>query len=282
MIVLAALVGAYALLVILIRPSNDRNWTTDQSRLPAAEFNGPIVTIHDVRNFRYLSADRYEPRWEDRQYDLRQLESVWFVVEPFGGFDGAAHTFASFGFAPSPPAPPPQGEGGRRPGEGGDFLAISIEIRKEKGESFSPLKGLLRQYELMYVIGDERDLIGLRANHRNDPVFLYPIRTTPERRRAMFIDMLTRANELRGRPEMYNTLTNTCTTNLVDHVNTIVPGRVPLRAGVIFPGYSDRLAYDLGLIDTKLPFEAARAHFRINERAKRYADDPRFSLRIRE
>jgi hypothetical protein len=264
LIALAVVAAAYAILVVAVRPSNTRNWTVDQSRLATAEFNGPLVTIHNVRNFRYASADRYEPRWEERRYDLRRLESAWFVVEPFGGFEGAAHTFVSFGFG------------------GGEFVAVSIEIRKEKGETFSPLKGLLRQYELMYVVGDERDLIGLRANHRHDPVFLYPIRTTPERMRAMFVDMLTRANELVDAPEMYNTLTDTCTTNLVDHVNIIVPGRVPLRAGVIFPGYSDRLAYDLGLIDTKLPFDAARAHFRINERAKRYADDPQFSLRIRD
>jgi hypothetical protein len=264
LIALCVIVAAYGLLVVIIRPSNDRDWAVDQSRLASAEFNGPVVTIQNVRNFRYASADRYDAKWGQRTYDLRRLESAWFVVEPFGGFEGAAHTFVSFGFG------------------GGEFVAVSIEIRKEKGESFSALKGLLRQYELMYLVGDERDLIGLRANYRHDPVFLYPIRTTPERRRAMFVDMLTRANELVDRPEMYNTLTNTCTTNLVDHVNTIVPGRVPLRAGVIFPGYSDRLAYDVGLIETTLPFDAARAHFRINERAQRYADDPQFSLRIRD
>ena len=261
-VVIVILVLGFGLLA-LRQPSNDRDWSVDQAVLPYAEQNGPFVTVRNIRNFRYASTTQYTPAYYDKTFDLRKLDSVWFFVEPFGRA-GAAHTFVSFGFGPR------------------DFLAISIEIRKEKGESFSPLRGLLREYEIMYVIGDERDLVKLRTNYRNDKVFLYPIRTTPERRRAMFIDMLTRANQLADRPEMYNTLTNTCTTNLVDHVNTIVPGRVPLRAGVLFPGYSDRLAYDLGLIDTTLPFEAMRARFRINERAKQYADDPRFSLRIRE
>ena len=249
-------------MIAVVRPSNTRDWSVDQQVLPTAEFNGPLVTIRNIRNFHYESTDRYTPAWYDKTFDLRKLESAWFVVEPFGSA-GAAHTFVSFGFG------------------GNDFVAVSVEIRKEKGESFSPLKGMLRQYEVMYVVGDERDLIGLRANHRKDTVYLYPMRTTPERMRAVFTAMLQRANHLAQHPEFYNTLTNTCTTNLVRHVNQLVPGRVPLHFGVLLPGYSDSLAYKLGLIDTNLPFEKAREHFRINERAAKYADDPEFSLRIR-
>ena len=260
-LIAAAIVAAYALFSAIVRPSNDRDWSVDQSVLPYAEFAGPLVTIHHVRNFRYQTVDHYAPAWYDRTYDLRQLDGAWFVVEPFGSFAGAAHTFVTFGFA------------------NGDYVAISIEIRKEKGEEFSALKGLLRQYEVMYVVGDELDLIRLRTNYRKDAVYLYPIRTTPERRQAIFASMLRRANELRSHPEFYNTLTNTCTTNLVRHVNEIVPGRIPLRPGVLLPGYSDRLAYDLGLIDTPLPFEEARRRFRINEKAE--GPEEGFSERIR-
>jgi hypothetical protein len=261
-IAIAALIiagAAISALHLFIRPSNERDWSTDQSRLSFAEFHGPLVTIHDVRDFRYTTAERYTPAWNDRTYDLRQLDSLWFVIEPFGDMKGLAHTFVSFGF------------GGR------DFVAVSVEIRKEKGESFSPLKGLLRQYEVMYVIGDERDLIALRRNQRHDRVFLYPVRTTRERMRKMFVEMLMRANALRAKPEFYNTLTNTCTTNLVRHVNAIVPGRVPLRPAVFLPGYSDRLAYDLGLIDTTLPFEEARRRFEVRV----VAEDGEYSRRIR-
>lgn len=260
--ILVVLTVAYAGLVLLVRPSNDRNWSPDQSVLARAEFDGPRVTIRNVRNFRYEAVDRFRPAYYDRSYDLRTLDSAWFFVEPFGK-GGAAHTFVSFGF------------------EGGDFVAISVEIRKERGETFSPLKGLLRQYEVMYVVGDERDLVALRTNHRNDPVHLYPIDTTPERMRAMFTGMLQRANSLAERPEMYNTLTNTCTTNLVRHVNDITPRRIPFRPAVLLPAGSDRLAYDLGLIDGTQSFEETRRRALINPLARRFADAPDFSQRIR-
>lgn len=251
-----------------IRPSNDRPWSRDQTRLPSAAFEGDLVHIKDIRNFRYRSTTDYDPAWYDKTFDLRNLESLWFLVEPFDEGKGAAHTLMSFGFAG--PAVP-------------EYLAISVEIRKEVGEEFSVVKGLLRRYELMYVVGDERDLIQLRSNYRKDDVYLYPIRAPKERIRAMLAGMLERANRLRERPEFYNTLTNTCTTNIVRHVEEVAPGRVPrFRREVILPGYSDRLAYDLGLLDTDLPFEKARERFKINERALRAQGRPDFSVKIRE
>ena len=262
LIVIALLIVLGVALLAMRRPSNDRDWTVDQAVLPYATMNGPLVTVRNIRNFRYTSTSQYTPAYYDKTFDLRKLDSAWFLVEPFGK-GGAAHTFVSFGF-------------GDR-----DFLAISIEIRKEKGESVSALRGLLREYEIMYVIGDERDLVKLRTNYRNDTVYLYPIRTTPERKVAMFVSMLERANALRARPEFYNTATNTCTTNLVRHVNMIVPNRIPFRPAVLLPANSDRLAYDLGLIDRGRAFEETRTAAQINDLARRYGDDPEFSVRIR-
>lgn len=262
---LAAVAAIAVIAMVLLarqHPSNDRDWTVDQAVLPYAQFDGPLVTIRNIRNFQYTSTRQYTPAYYDKTFDLRKLDSVWFFVEPFGEI-GAAHTFVSFGF-------------GDR-----EFVAVSVEIRKEKGESFSPLRGLLRQYELMYVIGDERDLVKLRTNFRNDRVFLYPIRTTRERKVAMFRSMLERANALRAHPEFYNTLTNTCTTNLVHHVNTIVPQRIPFRPAVLLPASSDRLAYDLGLIETAKSFDETRTAAQINDLARRFADDSEFSRRIR-
>jgi hypothetical protein len=133
----------------------------------------------------------------------------------------------------------------------------------------------------MYVIGDERDLVKLRTNYRNDPVFLYPIDTARERKVAMFLSMIGRANALRTRPEFYNTLTNTCTTNLVEHVNTIATEPIPWRPAVFLPANSDRLAYDLGLIANARPFAQTRTAAQINDLARRFADDPEFSRKIR-
>jgi hypothetical protein len=264
LLILLGIAAATIVAAVVLRrhPSTDRDWTPDQRVLAHAEFAPPFVTVRNIRNFTYQSTDQYTPAYYDKTFDLRKLDSAWFFVEPFGR-GGAAHTFVSFGFADQ------------------DFVAVSVEIRKEKGESFSPLKGLMREYELMYVVGDERDLVKLRTNYRKDAVHLYRIRTTPDRMQKMFVSMLTRANRLAEHPEFYNTLTNTCTTNLVRHVNEITPQRIPFSPAVLLPAGSDQLAYKLGLIDTTSPFKDVRERAKINALAAQYADDPAFSRRIR-
>jgi len=261
----AAAVAAvvFAAAVLSRHPSNDRTWSPDQRALATARFAGDSVYIHNVRNVHYRTTHDYDVHYEDRAYDLKRIESVWFVVEPFSGMKGPAHTFVTFGF------------------NDGRYVAISVEIRKEVGESFSPWRGATRGYELTYVVGDERDLIGLRANFRHDSVYLYRTTATPEKAREMFVSMLTRANKLAAEPEFYNTLTSTCTTNIVRHVNEISPKRVPLSLKTLLPAYADELAYKVGLLDTTVAFEALRARAKINARAAAYADSTDFSRLIR-
>lgn len=254
---------------LLVRPSNNRDWNDDQAILPFAEINGSLISIHNIRNFTYASTTSYTKNYYNKTFDIRNLKKVWYIVEPFSGIPGSAHTFLSFEFN-SPQNLKPE------------FVSISVEIRKEKGESFNPIKGLLNQYEIMYVIADEKDVIKLRSNYRKDMVYLYPIKTSDDSARGLFLGMINRTNYLSVHPEFYNTLTNTCTTNIVRHVDKISPKKVSLfNWSVIFPENSDRLAYDLGLIDTSLSFEQARERYFINERAVKYADSDDFSLRIR-
>lgn len=259
--IIAGLGLLWAGFVLLTRPSNDRDWSPNERVLPYAEFSGDQVLVHNVRNTVYRTAEDFTPAYDDRTYDLRRLRGVWFGVVPFSGWRGVAHTFLSFEFA-------------------GEFVVISVEARKERGETYHFAKGLFRRFELFYVVADEHDAIRLRTNYRGDAVYLYPIKTTPERARALFTAMLERANALRERPVFYNTLTRNCTNTIARHVNSLVPGRVPFSFKVIFPGYSDRLAYDLGLIATDLPYDSIRAHFLITERA-RAATDTGFSRQIR-
>lgn len=262
--VIGVLVGvAYIALIFIVRPSNDRDWALDQAVLPYAEVDGDQVSVHNIRNFSYTSTSDYTPAYYDATFDLNKIKNIYFVVEPFSGYVGAAHTFLSFEF------------------EGDKFVSISVEIRKEKGESFSAVKGLLRQYELTYVIADERDVVKLRSNYRHDKVFVYPVKTTPEKMRAVFLSMIERANKLKTEPEFYNTIASNCTTNIAKHVNQISPKRVPWDITFLLPEEADRYAYKLGLIDNALPFEETRiAHF-INDLAGQYADSPNFSLKIR-
>jgi hypothetical protein len=268
---LAFIIVAYFIFSLVVRPSLNRDWTKDEQVLARATFDGNLIKITNIRNIEYRSTTDYDVHMYDKTFDLSKLNSVWYMVEPFTGHGaGAAHTLVSFGF------------------EDGSYVAISVEIRKEKGESFGAVKGLLRQYELVYIIADEKDVIKLRSNYRKDQVFLYPVKTTKENMRKLFVSMLERANKLATEPEFYNILTSTCTTNIVSHVNEIVPDRVPFSFKVLMPAYSDELAYKIGLFETTAPdghtmtLEELRAKYKINERAEKYADDPEWSKRIRE
>jgi hypothetical protein len=262
----------FCILVVIIgttnlvtEPSNDRVWNNDQKILPYAEINDNLVTIFNIRNFIYTSTTDFEERYYNKTFDINTLKNIWYVLEPFEGIPGSAHTFLSFEF------------------ENNQFLAISIEIRKEKGETFNPIKGAFNQYELTYVIADERDVIKLRSNYRKDDVYVYPVKSTKEGSKKLFLDMIARANTLREHPEFYNTLTSNCTTNIVKHINKISPKSVPFfTLQAIFPKHSDKIAYKLGLLNTNLSFEDARARHYINNKASKYADDENFSIKIRE
>ena len=246
------------------RPSNERDWEPNEAVLPSFDFRGDSVVLRNVRNTTYRTADDYTPAYYDTTYDMKDLRRVWFGVVPFTGSNTMAHTFLSFEFT------------------GSRFVAISVEARNERGEDYGPIKGLFRRYELMYVIADERDAIGLRAVHRRDAVYLYPIRTQrPEHARVLFLGMLAAAHELVVRPRFYNTLTANCTSTIVRHVNTLVPGRVPFSYRWLLPGYADELAFDLGLVDTDLPRDSLRSHFGVSQAAILWVDSANFSRGIR-
>lgn len=247
------------------QPSHYRNWKPDLAVLPYAEFDGDTVTVHNVRNADYITENDYLLHYDDRTYDLSEVESVYFFVVPFTDTPALAHTMLSFGFAD------------------GRYLAISVEVRLEQHESYSPLLGALRQYELMYVVADERDVVRLRTEQRKVDVYMYKARTTPEQTRSLLVDMLRRANEIYRKPEFYDTLTNNCTTNIVDHIDHLAPGKIsPTDPRVLLPGYSDELAYDLGLLDTNVSFAETRRRALINRLCHRYRDDEDFSEKIRQ
>jgi len=243
----AAGIGFVWLLWLLQSPTNDRDWTPDQARMPVAHFRDDAVLIENVRHATYRTTDDYDVAWWSRRYDLNSIRSVEYVVEQFASWQGPAHTFLTFGFA------------------GGRHVAVSVEIRKEKGESFSCLAGLFKHYELMYVVADERDLIGLRVDVRRNLVYLFPIKAEPEHIRTLFVAMLERANQLREQPEFYNTLANNCTNNIVRHLEQVSQRDVPFDLRVLFPGYSDELAFELGLIDFDGSPEEARRRCLLKE-----------------
>ena len=244
-------------------PSNDRNWRPEQSRLAWAEVNGDQFTIRNIRNNQYVTEEEFVPSYYDRQIHLSQIQSVDYVVVPFPGYPSLAHTMVSFGV------------------NDGSYITVSAEVRKELGEDYSVLKGLGREYELMYVVGDERDLIRLRASHRQDDVFVYPTVATAAQSQQLFTNMMAKTNQLAAKPEFYNTLTNNCTTTIRRHINELQPNRVAQSWKVLLPGHSDRYAYDLGLLDQRIPFEDLKNVSHVNELANEFYASPNFSTQIR-
>ena len=247
-----------------IDPRNDRDWQRDVAVLPSAEIKGNIITLRNIRNFEYRSETDYTPRWYDKTVDVRQLDSLDLIAVYWMG-DAVAHTILSFNF-------------------GGQYVAISIEIRKEKGESFSALAGFFRRYELTYVVGDERDLIGLRAIHRNPKEDVYLYRVNPRRKEyigKLFLRYMNKINSLNHRPEFYNTATTNCTTNIVTHIEA-ARGSIPVSWKMLLSGYFPDLFYERGVLDQSLPFVELRRKSLINQRALAADGAENFSDLIRQ
>lgn len=245
-----------------IRPSHDRNWRTDVAVMPRATIDGDRVKISGFRNFEYRSLGDYTVRHEERDFDLAHLTSLDFYVS-YWAVGPMGHTFVSFNFDNTEP------------------LCISIETRPEVGERFAPIASLFKQFELIYVVGDERDIVGVRTNHRNEDAFLYRIRIDAPTARRFLRVYLDRVNQLADQPEFYHLLSNNCTINIVRYANKI--GRTGrLNLNHVLNGFIDQYLYSAGMIGADVPFEELRRRSHINEAAMAADGAPDFSQRIRE
>jgi hypothetical protein len=220
-----------------LRPSNDHEWEIEYARAPVATRDGNLVHVRNVRDFRYRNRADPIPAWYDATYDIDTLTGVDLICSYWTG-PSIAHVFLSFGFAD------------------GRHLAVSVETRRRRGQAYSAIAGFFRHYQLILVIADERDLIGVRTDIRRERVYLYPLRITPEETRRLFGGYMDRATGLAARPEFYNTVTNNCTSNIVRIIDRGLPRgkRLGLSWRLLFSGYADAFAYDIGRLKGRLPF----------------------------
>ncbi len=233
---------------VSIPPSHDREWRPEVAVMPRAFIDGDRVRLTGVRNFDYRSRNDFTVRYEEREVPLSHLIGLDFYVSYFT--EGpVGHTFVSFIFDNAPP------------------LAISIETRPEVGEGFAPVASLFKQFELIYVVGEERDVVGVRTNHRREPVYLYRLNTSADDARRLLLVYLTRINELADQPEFYHLLTNSCTINIMRYANAAGRrGRFDIRH--LLNGLIDSYLYHSGRMDTTLPFDELRRRSLINEAAQ--------------
>jgi hypothetical protein len=245
-----------------LRPSNDRDWQPDLAVLPYAEIDGNKITLHNIRNCDYRTETDFDVRHYDRIFDLDELRSADLYMV-YWGSPYMAHTMMSFGF------------------EGGDYVCFSIETRKEKGEGYSAIKGLFRQFELVYVVADERDLVRLRTNYRQgEEAYLYRLNASPERVRKLFLGYLHRTNELHRRPKWYNAITDNCTTGI--RMQQAAAERAPWDWRILVNGYGNEVLYERGMIDTNLPLAELKERGHINARARAADRAADFSRQIRQ
>jgi hypothetical protein len=259
-----AFAGVFALVLAwwsTIHPSHDREWRPEVAVLPRVIVDGDRLRFTGVRNFDYRSADDFTERYEEREVLLSDLEAIDFFVSfwmpgPFG------HTFLSFVFGNAPP------------------INVSIETRTEIGEGFDPLASLFKEFDLIYVVGDERDIVGARTNHRDEQVFMYRINTTPEGARRLLEVYIDRINELADQAEFYHLLSNSCTINIVRYARSLTPvARFDPR--FYLNGLIDRFLYAAGAVDTSVPFPELHARANITETARAAGEPADFYRRIR-
>jgi hypothetical protein len=258
--------GAFAAVLAwwsAIPASNDRDWLPEYGRIPTATIDGSRVTIRNVRNFDYRSENDSTVRYDDRTYNLDDLQTLDFIKSQWAGPD-VVHTMLSFGF------------------RGGDHIAVSAEARRERGEPQTGLRGLFKQYELIYVLGDELDLLRLRTEFRKEDVYLYPIRAKPEAVRIVFLDIIKTVDRLAREPQFYNTLTHNCTLSLLPHLQAAT-GRPRERCDLrlLLNGHTDELAFERGGIDLNLPLDQARRLCHVNQYLEGYSGTEGYSQRIR-
>jgi hypothetical protein len=246
---------------LTLKPSNNGNWQPDVAQLAWADINGDEFTFHNVRNCDYRTETDYTPQWETRTVRLSQITGVDLAID-YWGSPWIAHPIVSFQFADAPP------------------LCFSIEIRKTVGQTYSTIGGLYRQYALIYIVADERDVIRLRTNYRNEDIYLYHTTAPPNRARERFLEYVRSLNALRTQPRWYNAITTNCTTSIRSQRPS--KERVPWDWRILLNGKADEMMYERGAFVTDgLPFAELKQRSLIDDRAKAADKDPAFSALIR-
>ena len=220
-----------------------------------ADIKGNEVTVHNIRDCRWRSLDDFSVSRYDKTFDLDKLNGVDFIVVPFNESPSLGHTMLSFDF------------------DDDGIWPYRSRFARNRARRLTLIKGFFQEYEIIYVVASERDVIGRRVNCDLSDVFLYRSTATPEQTRKLFLDVMQRVNKLYKEPEFYDTLTNNCTTNIRNHINHLKPDKIPYDYRVLLPGYSDRLAYELGLIERHGSFEETRLRARVNYQAYLHRDE---------
>jgi len=248
---------------LFLPATNDKNWAAECAKLPLITKSEDKIRVDNFRHFIYEDSTTIE-NYRSQDFDLNQLEGTDLIISYWDNFRSIGHTFLSFRF------------------NNGQNLAISLEVRKEVGESYHPAKGLFKQFELIYIFGDERDLIPLRTEVRREQSFLYPMKLNKEHSKLLLLDIIKTTNELHENPQFYHTFGRNCTTGMINHFNSIDDFDIPFSKKVLLNGISDFYAYELGGLPNDLPFDILKRSCFISDTVEQISLNDQFSLNLRE
>ncbi|MGW8184687.1 MAG: lipoprotein N-acyltransferase Lnb domain-containing protein [Candidatus Moraniibacteriota bacterium] len=249
--------------VLVKKPSHNRNWENGQEKLPKIELSGDKIKVVNYRNFNWQDDGTVENVYQEEYFELSKIQGVDVIISHFSDFEGLAHIFLSFRFADD------------------KNLVVSVETRREKGEEFSPWLGIIRKFEIIYVVGSEKDIIGVRTDIRKERVYIYPTVATPQKARKLFLLLADDINHIYAKPTFYNTLLNNCTNTITRRVEDISEVKFPLTYKTILPGFMDEILYEIKLIPTDKDFLEIKNYYQVdNSRVNRNNLD--YSKQIRE
>ena len=244
------------------KPSHARTWENGHEELPSIAIEDGLITIQNMRDFEWDGPFSAEPNYITDTFNLEEMQTAETIISHFAEFEGMAHIFLSFGFTD------------------GRHINISLETRREADEKFSPLLGLLRQFEIIYVVGTDRDLIGVRTGHRDERVYIYPVIASPEKIQELFVALSEEINDVYANPRFYNTLAHNCTNELTKEVEEISDLDFPLTYKTLLPGFFDEVLYSMNLLSTSTPFETLKknslvVNSKVDEKSENYSADVR-------
>lgn len=225
------------LFILFKKPSAEKDWTDDAIILPQVSISTSTIEVQQIRDWRYKKGEVVSKNFYSETFDPKKIKTVYFLLNPFGKWEGVGHTFFLFEF------------------EDGKTVSISVEARREKGEDYGAIRGLFNNYEQWYTWGSAADLFSRRAVYHNEDLYMYPLLISQETGQGLFIDLAKQTSQIATHPRFYNTVFSNCTNVLADSANRVHKGSIPWTFARIFTGYSDNKLYELGLISQDESFD---------------------------
>jgi hypothetical protein len=246
------------------KPRNNKQWEEDFKVLTNVEVSDEYYTFDNVRDWQWNKSGAVSKNYTQKTLNINELDKVWFLLQPFDSNKRLAHTFLTFDFT------------------NGDSIVLSIEARREDNEKYNGLLGVFKKYEIMYMWGTENDLLLKRAVYDNQTVYMYPLNTSDQFKKQLFINFVNKTNSLYTKPEFYNTLTSNCTNSLAMVANQVKPKTVPVHVSWWLTGLSDKYLYNLKYISNNQPFEQKQQSHNVNQFANQNYTNENFNKMLRE